>query len=67
MISRRCRRNNKRYAHDVIFVDFELILYVRNERRQRFDKSIDSKFIAKTNANNAINDEANEQLTANFF
>ena len=51
----------------MISVDFELILYVRNEKRQRFDESIDSKLIAKTNANDAINDEASEQLTASFF
>ena len=55
------------YAHDVVSACFELILYVRSERRQRFDESTDSKLIAETNANDAIDDEASEQLTANFF
>ena len=41
LISRRCRRINKRHAHDVISAFFELILYVRSKRRQRFDERFD--------------------------
>ena len=64
MISRRCKRNNRRYVHDVIFAWFESILYVRNERNQRLDERFNLKNIA---IKNAINDEASEQLIVNFF
>ena len=60
LMSRKC----KRYAHDLISMCFELILYVKNERRQRFDEKFDLKSIAMKSA---INDEANEQLNASFL
>ena len=41
LISRRCKRNDKRYAHNVIFACFESFLYVRSERDQRFDERSD--------------------------
>ena len=37
LMSRKCRR----YVHDAIFANFELILYVKSEKRQRFDEITD--------------------------
>ena len=64
MISKRCKRNNRQYVYDVIFVYFESILYIRCERDKRFDERFDLKNITMKNA---INDVASEQLIANFF
>ena len=64
LILRRCRWSNRRYVHDVVSACSRSILYVKSERRQRFDERFDLKNIAMKNA---IDDETSEQLIVNFF